>query len=83
MDGIRNVKIQRELEIYLIENKIKEYRACWLEHLQSGWYENTKPTIALHYTPRGRRDIGQPRKRWEAEAVRFPMSWSEDDIRNG
>jgi transcription initiation factor IIE alpha subunit len=41
--------------MYLAEDKLKEYRNRWLEHLQR--MDDTKMTEeAFHCTPRGRRD---------------------------
>jgi len=35
MDRIRNGEKRKVLEIYTIEDNVNEYRARWLEHVQS------------------------------------------------
>jgi hypothetical protein len=80
MDYIRNEEIRTELEMYAIQGKITEYRIHWSAHLQR--MDNSRlPKQALLYKPRGRRDVGYPRKRWTAN-VRTgdsPIPRSDDD----
>jgi hypothetical protein len=67
MGRIRNDKIQRELGIYSIEDKMKEYKARWLEHMHR--MDDTRiPEEAFHYRLSRRRDICHLRKRQKAEA---------------
>jgi len=41
-----------------------KYKQNWINHLEI--MENTRlPKHALNYKPRGRRDCGRPRKRWQ------------------
>ena len=43
--------------------EIKQYQEKWLQHVQ--WMDtNRLPKQALRYKPKGRRNIGRPRKRW-------------------
>jgi hypothetical protein len=43
--------------------EIKQYQEKWLQHLQR-MDKNRLPKQALQYKPKGRRNIGGPRKRW-------------------
>ena len=42
---------------------IKQYQEKWLQHVQR-MDTNRLPQQALQYKPKGRRNIGRPRKRW-------------------
>jgi len=46
-----------------IIKEIKQYQKKWLQHVQ-GMDTNRLPKQALQYKPKGRRNIGRPRKRW-------------------
>jgi hypothetical protein len=66
--------------MYAIQDKITEYRIRWSAHLQR--MDNSRlPKQALLYKPRGRRDVGRPRKRWTADVGigDSPISLSDDD----
>jgi hypothetical protein len=63
MDHTRNEEIRTELEMYAIQDKITEHRIRWSAHLQ-GMDNSRLHKQALLYKPRGRRDVGRPRKRW-------------------
>jgi hypothetical protein len=66
MDHVRNEEIRTELDMYAIQDKITEYRIRWSAHLQR--MDNSRLSKqALLYKPRGRRDVGRPRKRWTAD----------------
>jgi hypothetical protein len=66
MDHIRNEEIRTEIEMYTIQDKITEYRIRWSARLQR--MDNSRlPKQVLLYKPRGRRDVGGPRKRWTAD----------------
>ena len=43
--------------------EIKQYQEKWLQHVQR-MDTNRLPKQALQYKPKGRRNIGRPRKRW-------------------
>jgi hypothetical protein len=43
--------------------EIKQYQGKWLQHVQR-MDTNRIPKQALQYKPKGRRNIGRPRKRW-------------------
>ena len=46
-----------------IVKEIKQYQEKWLQHVQR-MDTNRLPKQAPQYKPKGRRDIGRPRKRW-------------------
>lgn len=63
LDKIRNDKIREELMIFSLEEKIKNYRYQWAEHVNRMTPERI-PRRMMDYRPRGRRHPGRPRKRW-------------------
>ena len=64
LDKIRNEVIRKELEISGIQDVRLKYKQNWINHLER--MDNTRlPKHALNYRPRGRRDRGRPRKRWQ------------------
>lgn len=62
-DHLRNEDIRGELGIYNINEKIEEYRENWRSHLNR-MGNGRMPASVHNYQPRGRRDVGRPRKRW-------------------
>ncbi|PSN47427.1 hypothetical protein C0J52_21754 [Blattella germanica] len=40
LDMRRNEDIRKELNIFKLNDKIKEYRVNWLEHVEKEWTEN-------------------------------------------
>ena len=46
-----------------IVKEIKQYQEKWLQHIQR-MDTNRIPKQTLQYKPKGRRNIGRPRKRW-------------------
>jgi hypothetical protein len=64
LDKIRNEVIRKELEFSGIQDVILKYNQNLINHLER--MDNTRlPKHALNYKPRGRRDRGRPRKRWQ------------------
>ena len=64
LDKIGSETIRRELQISGIQDVRLKYRQNWINHLER--MDNTRlPKHALNYKPRGRRDRGRPRKRWQ------------------
>ena len=64
LDKIRSEVIRKELEISGIQDARLKYKQNWINHRES--MDNTRlPKHALNYKPRGRRDRGRPRKRWQ------------------
>ena len=64
LDKIRSEVIRKEREISGIQDVRLKYKQNWINHLER--MDNTRlPKHALNYRPRGRRDRGRPRKRWQ------------------
>ena len=64
LDKIRREVMRRELEISGIQDVRSEHKQNWINHLER--IDNTRLLKhALNYEPRGRRDRGRPRKRWQ------------------
>ena len=63
LDKIRS-EVIKALEISGIQDVRLKYKQNWINHLEKT--DNTRlPKHALNYKPRGRRDRGRPRKRWQ------------------
>ena len=64
LDKIRSEVIRKELEISGIQDVRAKYKQNWINHLEKT--DNTRlPKHVLNYKPRGRRDRGRPRRRWQ------------------
>ena len=64
LDKIRSEVIRKELEISGIQDVRSKHKQNWINHLERT--DNTRlPKHALSCKPRGRRDRGRPRKRWQ------------------
>jgi hypothetical protein len=64
LDKIRSEAIRKELEISGIQDVRLKYKQNWINHLERT--DNTRlPKHTLNYKPRGRKDRGRPRKRWQ------------------
>ena len=64
LDQIRSEVIRKELEISGIKDVRLKHKHNWISHLER--MDNTRlPKHALNYKPRGRRNRGRPRKRWQ------------------
>src|SRR5215469_10119055 len=64
LDKIRSEVMRKELKISGIQDVTSKYKQNWINHLERTG--NTRlPKHALNYKPRGRRDRGRPRKRWQ------------------
>ena len=64
LDKIRSEVIRKELEISGTQDVRAKYKQNWINYLER--MDNTRlPKHALNYKPRGRRDRGRPRKRWQ------------------
>jgi len=80
LDKIRSEDI-RQLEISGIQDVRLKYKQNWINHLERMDYTGL-PKNALNYKPRGRRDHGRPRKRWQcvdAGTGQTTLSMEEDD----
>ena len=63
LDKERNKCIRQKTGAHNIVKEIKQYQKKWLQHVQR-MDTNGQPKQALQYKPKGRRNIGRPRKRW-------------------
>jgi len=64
LDKIRSEITRKEIEIPGIQDVRTKYKQNWINHLQR-MDNNRLPKQVLNYKPRGRRDRGRPRKRWQ------------------
>jgi len=64
LDKIRSEVVRKQLEISGIQDVRLKYKQNWINHLER--MDNTRlAKHDLNYRPRGRRDRGSPRKRWQ------------------
>jgi hypothetical protein len=64
LDKIRSEVIRKELEISGIQDVRSKHKQNWINHLEI--MDNTRlPKHVLNYKPRGRRDRGRTKKRWQ------------------
>jgi hypothetical protein len=56
----------------------KQHQKKWLQYVQ-GMGTNGVPKQALQYKPKGRRNIGRPRKRWRDQLHR---GWTQTEYQN-
>jgi len=64
LDKIRSEVVRKELEISGIQDVKSKYKQTWVNYLERT--DNTRlPKHALDYKPRGRRDRGRSRERWQ------------------
>ena len=79
LDKIRSDVIRKELEISGMQDVKSKYKQNWINNLERT--DNTRlPKHALNYKPRGRRDRGRPRKRWQrVDAGRGQATYSMEE----
>jgi len=63
LDNEKNQCVRQKTGPQNIVKEIKHYEEKWLQHVQR-MDTNRLPKQALQYQPKGRRNIGRPRKRW-------------------
>ena len=63
LDKEKNPYIREKTGAQNIVEEIKQYQKKWLQHVQR-MDTNRIPKQPLRYGPKGRRNIGRPRKRW-------------------
>jgi hypothetical protein len=63
LDKEKNQCIRQKTGAQNTIKEIKEYQKKWLQHVQR-METNRLPKQALQYEPKGRRNIGRPKKRW-------------------
>jgi len=61
---IRSEVIRKELEISGMQDVRSKHKQNWISHLER-MHSTRLPKHTLNYKPRGRRDRGRPRKRWQ------------------
>ena len=64
IDRIRNSRIRDELQIIGIVSVRDKYKQNWIDHLER-MEDPRLPKYALNYKPKGKRDRGRPRGRWQ------------------
>jgi len=62
-EGTRKITKKLVFLMPAITKEIKQYQKKWLQRVQR-MDTNRLPKQALQYKPKGRRNIGRPRKRW-------------------
>ena len=62
LDKEKNQWIRKKTGAQNIVKEIKQYQKKWLQHLQR-MDTNRLPKLALQYKPKGRRNVGRPKKR--------------------
>ena len=63
LDKEKNQCIRQKTGAQNTVKEIKQYQEKWLQHVQR-MDTNRLPKHALQYKPKGRRNIGRPRKSW-------------------
>jgi len=63
LDKEKNQCIREKTVAQKVVKEIKQYQEKYLQHVQR-MDTNKIPKQALQYQPKGRRNIGRPRKRW-------------------
>ena len=63
LDKEKNQCIREKTGAQNIVKEIKQYQEKWLQHVQR-MDTSRLPKQALQYGPKGRRNVGRPRKRW-------------------
>jgi len=63
LDKEKYQSIRKETGVQNIVEETKQYQQKWLQHVQR-MGTNRLPKQALRYRPKGRRNLGRPRKRW-------------------
>ena len=63
LDKEKDQCIRQKMAAQNIVTEIKQYQEKWLQHVE-GMDTNRLPKQAPQYEPKGRRNIGRPRKRW-------------------
>ena len=63
LDKEKNQCTEQNTGAQNIVKEIKQYQEKWPQHVQR-MDTNRLPKQALQYKPKGRRNIGRPRKRW-------------------
>jgi len=65
LDKEKNQCIRAKMGTQNIVEEIKQYQKKWLQLVQR-MDTNRIPKHAIRYRPKGRRNIGRPKKRWRS-----------------
>lgn len=65
-DKKHNTEIRQQLNVEELNTTIVKYRTSWENHL-TRMTDNRIPKAAYNYSPRGRRNLGRPKKRWRQQ----------------
>jgi hypothetical protein len=63
LDKEKNQSIRKKTGAQNIVKEIKHYQQKWLQHVQR-MGTNRLPKQALRCRPKGRRNLGRPKKKW-------------------
>jgi hypothetical protein len=63
LDKEKNQCVREKTRAQNIVKEIKQYQKKWLQHVER-MDTNRIPRQALRYKSEGRRNVGQPKKRW-------------------
>jgi hypothetical protein len=64
LDRDKNQSIREKRGVQNTALEIKQYQREWLQHVERMDTDRI-PKQALKYRPKGKRNIGRPRKRWK------------------
>ena len=90
LDKEKNQCIRQKMGVQNTVKEMKQYHKKWLQHVQR-MDTSRLPKQALQYKPKGRRNIGRPRKRWRDQLhledqgtgnTPNPSGTCDDDIPN-
>jgi len=68
LDKEKNQRIREKTGPQSIVEEIKHYQKKWLQHVQR-MDTNRIPKQVLRYRPKGRKNIGRPKKRWKDQLI--------------
>jgi len=68
LDKEKDQCIRKKTGAHDIVKEIKQYQEKWLQHVQR-MDKNRLSKQALQYKPKGRRNLGRPRKRWRDQLL--------------
>ena len=78
LDKEKNQCIRQKTGAQNIVKEMKQNQKKWLQHVKR-MDTNRLPNQALQYKPKGRRNIGRPRKRIKEQETRLTLQEHDDD----